>query len=173
MVYNVGDMTTAAPEMAGAQYAAPNGDGKVTVPLERIVGKAKEFPFLNCTSYSYSNAKAGAAAAGFVAGDTNNIWNAETDVPYMQVFCGAIIIPPSRRHELFFRMVCEWTLEFTAIRPLSEIMNWTSLGQQGDKTHYQNYSYERTKKALTGTSDTDLSADTCMVSSNVDVEKVM
>lgn len=58
MVYNVGDAPRSFIDGQEGDYSAPNpsdtSTGRVLVPYERIVGKAKEFPFLNCTSYTKS-----------------------------------------------------------------------------------------------------------------------
>lgn len=179
MNYNVGDMGTGLPENAEASYTAPNnigGGNATTVPLERIIGKAKPFPFLNCTSYSYNGSQEGGpgdteAQAGFAG--SNMPYNAEQIVPYLHTYVAAIIVPPSKRHELFFRMVCEWTLEFTAIRSVTEIVNWYGLQVAGSTSHYINYSYSKVKEALTGDDRTILDGDSSMVSANVDVDKVM
>lgn len=170
MVYNVGDAS-----LTDGVASTPSIAGQaIPLPIKGILGKAKEMPFINCTSYSESSAKAtaGTALPGF-PDDGYMPYNSEVDVPWINVVCGCIIVPPSRLHELFYRMVVEWTIEFSALRPIGEITDWASLARIGNTTHYQNYSYEATKEALTGTSDTILENDSCMVSANVDINKVM
>lgn len=177
MVYNVGDARTqhiASSNPAGAGFPSNENFGnKSAIPYYGIIGKAKEFPWLNCTSYSYVNdgqtSPSGFSSSGF----PNGMGNSEIDVPDLKVYCGCIIIPPSRLHELFYRMVVEWTVEFSGIRPMSEIVNWYDLNAFGDSVHYQNYSYSATKEALTGDSESVMDSDACMVSANVDVTKVM
>lgn len=173
MVYNVGDTSGTS-----GSYAYPDGTGAAqTSNITGIIGKAKEMPFINCTAYSivHSPAYANFESAGFPkiteGGDTPA--NCEVIVPWINVVCGAIIIPPSRLHELFYRMVVEWTIEFSALRPIGEITDWSGLSSLGNATHYQNYSYSATKEALTGTDETILEKDSCMVSANVDINKVM
>lgn len=179
MVYNVGDMGK-SPMIAGADNGvdflpkAPQGDGYMqALPVHGVLGNAKEFPYLNCTSYSLtgsgSKADSGYAGSGF----PDSPINAEVDVPYLKVVCGCIIVPPSRLHELFYRMVVEWTIEFTQIRSVSEIVNWWALGNVGQNTHFQNYDYSQTKEAITGSKDSIMDSDSCMVSANVEVTKVM
>lgn len=173
MLYNVGDNTQAI--SVGAYddnaFGAPNPAGsKVAVPIASIRGNPKPIPFLNCTSYSASGALAGFSNSS--TGITTQPENHEIDVPWLNVVCGCIIIPPSRLHELFYRMVVEWTIEFTKIRPIGEITDWTGLKRIANITHYQNYSFESTKKALGVDADV-MNEDTCMVSTNVPIEKVM
>lgn len=177
IVYNIGDQIDQSSDTL--QAAGPALDGfKGSMSATAVLGSAKPMPFINCTSYTYQAAKEGEKSAtgwclpGF--SPTSPVTNAELDVPWLRVFCGAVIIPPSRLHSLYFRMVVEWTIEFSTIRPISEIAEWTGLGNAGSTTHYQNYSYSQTKEALTGTADSILdSNDTCMVSTNADVKKVM
>lgn len=174
MVYNVGDQGTTTGELAyPTEYDAPNAFGsRIAGPVRGILGKAKEMPFINCTTF-----KGDAARNPFSphSAETSNLPpNCELEVPWINVVCGAIIVPPSRLHELFYRMVVEWTIEFSALRPIGEITSWVGLGTDiGGFTHYQNYSYAATKEAVTGDKETILEKDSCMVSANVDINKVM
>lgn len=171
LVYNIGDTSVGTSINAGGSATAPDSDGVMTaITRQSIVGKAKEMPFLNCTTYSASSSIP-VEHPGFAG--LNGLSNAECEVPWINVVCGAIIVPPSRLHELFYRMVVEWTIEFSQIRPLSEITNWSGLAIVGNTTHYQNYSYSASKEAITGSADSILDKDSCMVSANVDVNKVM
>lgn len=170
MVYNIGDSISDI--SVPGQTSAPLPDGSVGyIGSRAILGKAKEFPFIPCTAYAAANA----VAPGFTAGNSGDAlpYNKETTVPYMKVFCGCIIVPPSKLHELYYRMVVEWTIEFSQIRPIGEITDWLGLASLGSGTHYQNYSYDETKKALTGSEESILDSDSCMVAANVDVNKVM
>lgn len=173
LVYNVGD-NDGAVGAAISYFAAPKDDGdKMLGNAQAILGSSKPMPFINCTSYSYHSAKTegGSAQTGFI--NDPELYNAEVFVNSLPVMVGCIIVPPSRLHELFYRMVVEWTLEFSSIRPLCEITDFTDLGRIGDATHFQNYSYESTKKAITGDSTSILDSDSCMVSANVGIKKVM
>lgn len=150
---------------------APDGStGVSSVNVQGFRGNSKPMPMINTTSYSSNG-----VLAGFNVGtDANPIpVNHELDVPAPKIVCGCIIIPPSRLHELFYRMVVEWTLEFSMIRPLSEVSDWAGLERFAVLTHYQNYDYSETKKALTGDEETVLGSDTSLASANVDIKKVM
>lgn len=173
MVYNVGDTTGFKTSGNDIQYSTPdNGDQGLiqhNVNVYGILGKAKEMPFINCTSYDSATNDAG-TADGFPSSGLN----AERTVPYLPVIVAGIIIPPSRLHEMYFRMVVEWTIEFSSIRSLIEITDFPDgMSWLGSNSHYQNYTYSRVKEAVTGTDETILEKDTCMVSSNVDIDKVM
>lgn len=174
ILYNIGDNSPDGKGAAGSTDGSPQAPGptgsRLAVPMEHIRGNAKPIPFINCTSYG-----GGYLPPGFRVPDQDNvpiINNCELDVPWINCVVGAIIVPPSRLHELFYRMVVEWTIEFSQIRPIGEVTDWNGLGVLGNQTHYQNYSYEATKEALTGTSETELKNDTCMVSTNASIQKV-
>lgn len=169
-LYNVGDNSTNSTNLG---FYAPGTDGAptyVTTNVRMIRGNAKTMPFINTTLYSNGTG----VDAGWSSNQVANMpKNSELEVPYIKVICGAIIIPPSRLHQLFYRMVVEWDIEFSSIRPLGEITNWTGLAALGTAQHYQNYDYEATKEAVTGSTDTVMDSDTCMVSTNADIKKVM
>lgn len=178
MLFNYGDNSgsSAAANLNG-WLDAPNADGDMShYSVSGIRGNAKPLPFINCTSFSHSTAggsSTGSIAAGFAADPYNSIVNSEVDVPYINCCVAALVIPPSKLHALYYRMIVEWDIEFSGIRPLSEIVNYLDLAFVGTTTHFSNYDYAKVKAAVTGSSDTILANDTCMVSANVDVNKVM
>lgn len=166
MVYNVGDQMAQTYDGTGTEFGTIGADGTPTTQgVLKVLGSAKPLPFMNCTNYDGQ-----VIAPGFNIGA---IGNASQTIPYINCVVGCIIVPPSRLHELFYRMVVEWTIEFSGIRPLSEVTDWTGLSGVGSSTHYQNYSYESTKEAITGDPKSLMDSDSCMVSSNVEVKKVM
>lgn len=175
MLYNVGDNVRAVSGsgFGDTAFGAPNPAGTPTsIPVACIRGNGKPLPFINTTAFSGTPTLPGWVLPAGSGPSDPRILNAEQEVPWINVVCGCIIIPPSRLHELFYRMVVEWTIEFSKIRPIGEITNWTGLGVLGGTTHYQNYSYESSKKALGVDADV-MDEDTCMVSTNVPIEKVM
>lgn len=150
----------------GAEDTAPSTDGAsaVSITSQSFRGNAKPMPLLPTTKYS---------SAHFSNGMKSTPENHSTDIICPHVICGMIIVPPCRRHQLFYRMVIEWTLEFTAVRPLSEIVSWSGLGQIADLTHFQSYDYTTAKKVITGDDETVLNSDVNMASANVEISKVM
>ena len=170
MLYSIGDNTGSQTQGANANMIAQNGDIGIASGWS-FKGNSKPMPMINTTAYSSNSSIAGMAPSQ--TEDAMYPRNHETTVPAPKIVCGCIIVPPSRLHELFYRMVVEWTLEFSMIRPLSEITDWTGLERMGNLTHYQNYSYETTKKVLTGDEETVLESDTSLASANVDIKKVM
>lgn len=169
MLYNIGDQNAGSSN----KFGVPAADGSgATANIQSIRGNGKPIPWINCSSYSE-----GFGAHPFLDQNDSSApampSNHEIDVPWINCVVGAVIVPPSRLHELFYRMVVEWTIEFSGIRPFSEITTWNGLAAFGTSTHYKNYDYSATKEALTGDRETILTNDTTMVSGNVDLKKIM
>lgn len=148
----------------GFEYPADNGSA-VYSNARWFKGSSKPMPWINCTVY---NGNTG-LEPGFTV---TSLVNAENVVPAPQIVVGAVIVPPSRLHELYYRMVVEWSIEFSGIRSLSEITNWAGLKELGQSTHLKTYDYSNTSKAL-GVDETNLKNDVSMASANVDINKVM
>lgn len=123
-------------------------------------GNAKPMPRIPCTAFG---ATVSYVRPGFaLPSDIND--NSETIVNSLRTVVGSIIIPPSRLHELYYRMVVEWSIEFSEIRTLSEIAGWNGLRDIGNATHFQDYDFGESKIV-------DNVAG--MAAANVDLDKVM
>ena len=131
-------------------------DGKATfVPVQTYRGKAHAMPMLNCTATVTEKVEGVDYPVGAFPAFGGTELNFQSGIPAPKVFCGCIIIPPSRLHQLFYRLVCEWTLEFSMIRPYGDLVSWQGLAGIGDTTHYISYSYDsKTVPASTGMVDT-------------------
>lgn len=141
---------------------APKGDDSIStgqvgnIAVQTFRGRAHEMPMLNCTVPRSYNGNVATQTAGFVSGENNG----QLDVPAPKVFCGLIVVPPSRKVSLYYRLVCEWTLEFSMIRPLGDITTWAGLQTIGNTTHYSDYSYDSSKlPESTGMVDTSDGSD--------------
>lgn len=147
---------------AGGSVFAPDGSTSGTNPPIASVmmrGNAKPMPRIPTTVFPQAN------GAGVATGFPNNtVTNTQTALPRMRTMVSAIIVPPSRLHELFYRMVVEWTLEFSEIRTLSEIAGWAGLATLGTSTRFVNYDFGDSKT---------MDNDTAMVDTNVPIDKVM
>lgn len=113
MVYNFGDTSQVNNSANANSVGVPGADGNREDMFTRsILGKAKEFPFLNCTSYSRT-ANGGTASPGFETdwsgADRGVPNNAEITVPWLNVVCGAIIVP--------LLAVMSYSLEWSANGP--------------------------------------------------------
>lgn len=113
-------------------------------------GNAKPMPFINTTTTLPDSGTGVTNSISGFGSDAPNNW--QLGVPSPKVYCALIVVPPSRLHQLFYRMVVEWTCEFTGIRPLSEIASWNGLASVGNAQHVMSYSFESSKL----TSETEL-----------------
>lgn len=169
MLYAIGDNDANA-DSANIDDAGQSGylnSSNLATPraVPAFKGHAKAMPFINCTS---------ASSLTYATGFNSNVGNHHAFVPCPKVYCGVIIVPPSRLHELYYRMVVEWTLEFSGIRSIGEIGSFSDLAVIGNATHHMDYDFSSSSKAL-GVSDTkvDTFDDAGSVSANVEVTKVM
>lgn len=155
----VGDNSTtgASSPMANLTPSDTLGSGYTA---QEFRGKSHPMPMLNCTTLAPVNR---AQVTGFDTGGQGH--NVQVDVPAPKVFVGCIIVPPSRLHELFYRLVCEWTLEFSQIRNVTEICQWQAVNDLGAQTHHISYNFNA-KSLPDSTSMVDTTAGS-------DIKKVM
>lgn len=137
-----------------------SGGGTQTVAPRFMRGNAKPMPRIPCTSFAAANTS---VAAGFAIPENISV-NNQTIVNSLRTVVAAICIPPSRLHELYYRMVVEWSIEFSEIRTLSEIAGWAALSNLGDATHFSDYSFGESKVVDNVQS---------MAAANVELDKVM
>lgn len=91
-------------------YVNPEDQVANVIRTQTFRGDAKRLPMLNCTLVHpnvTTPTSPDHAMPGFTGG---TVANYQVEVPDPKLFCGCIIIPPSRLHQLFYRMVVEWTL---------------------------------------------------------------
>lgn len=129
-------------------------------------GRSHPMPALSTTKVAVgTNTVLPEVLPGFT--DTNGNSLQAGEIPKTVV--GAIIVPPSRLHELYYRMTVEWTIEFMEIRSLLELADFPALNSVGANTHYTDYSFSAKSKGI----DSALVNEMEMVSTNSDINKVM
>lgn len=138
--------------LAGDDTISTGQVGNIAVQTFR--GRAHPLPMLNCTAFEALNGVPRQDYPGFV--NSNVPKNAQANVPAPKIYCAAILVPPSRLHQLFFRMVCEWTIEFSQIRPLGDITTWAGLKVLGQTSHFMSYDYSNESKETVLKDYTDL-----------------
>lgn len=137
-------------------FNSGNTGSAQTISPVYIKGNAKPLPRMPCSVYPTSNTE---VAPGFNGSNGNS----QTDIPFVKCCVAGIIVPPSRLHELYYRMTVTWTIELSEVVSLIEKAGWPALQAVGDATHLINYSFE--SKSVDNT--------TGMVDTNVDINKVM
>lgn len=138
----------------------PNGTistGQVgNIAVQTFRGRAHPLPMLNCTYPTVNNGLVVTADSGFPESNIGQNMQGQVGVPAPKIYCGCILVPPSRLHQLFFRMVVEWTIEFSQIRPLGDITTWAGLKAIGSTTHFMSYDYSNESKDTVLKDTTDL-----------------
>lgn len=154
----------------GTSYAVLGSGNRQLVSEQSFKGKAKPMPWIPTLIPTPSGTNPPVVEltpGGFPTSEANKQpGNSMTGVISPRIFCGIICVPPSRLHQLFYRLVCEWTLEFSGIRSFQEIVNWTGLTWIGSSSHIMDYDFSQSKI---------LSEDTDLVSTSEDsgIHKVM
>lgn len=137
-----------------SEYPGVDSDGyETTTPGQMTVktfrGSAHRMPRLPCTVYTGSTG-VGAGLGGLVAG--NNQTELPT-VPSCPVAC--IIMPPSKLHSLYYRLVVKWYVTYSEVRPLSDVANFEGLAYIGNTVYGSDYTYAKIKESL-AMQDTDM-----------------
>lgn len=96
--------------------------------------------------------------------ETNYTETTISQVPKTMVL--AMIIPPARLHEFYYRMRVSWTIRFERVCSTLEAGNGTNLRITGENSYGSNYTYTDSKVQLQNSSDTVSSDD-------VSINKIM
>lgn len=134
-------------------------------------GNAKPMPkfpttFITGVSPSTDSATPGTNFQANGMGDGNPS-NEQIHMPRITpVFTACIIVPPSRLHKLFYRMVVRTHLEFTEVRPITEIAGFYGLAvNYAGQVYYSDY--EDLSKRFASTRETQVDV------ANADIKKIM
>lgn len=135
--YNFGtNFVEASPDHIPVEFEDPT-DSTLALGTRAVTsmrGKAHPMPRFNTTYLtSISGSFVAGANVGNGMGRTTSAgdstpYNAQAQMPdIMPVYTACIVMPPSRLHQLYYRMVVKTTLEFTEVRPIQEIASFQSL----------------------------------------------
>lgn len=84
-----------------------------------------------------------------------------------KTFVMALVTPPARLHEFFYRVRVSWVCSFEEVIPLTEFGGYTSvLASAGQTAHASNYTYETSKADLSNVADMS-------DAEGVDINKIM
>lgn len=124
-----------------AEYPVVDGTGvEQTTPGQMSVktfrGSAHRMPRVPTTVYTGTQVTAG--LAGLVAG------NAQSDLPDLPTIpVACIIMPPSKLHSLYYRMVIRWYVTYSEVRPLSDVSSFEGLAYISGTTYDSDYTYAK------------------------------
>lgn len=139
------------------------------LPIRGMRGRAHPMPRFN-TTYLTGLGTSGSDTAGTNTqysgmgdGFPHNTQIQMPDVP--PVMLAAIVMPPSRRTTLWFRMVCRTWISFEEVRPIQEITSFTQMSSVYAPLVYHS-DYNEQSKAMDHTTDM---VDT----KNAEIQKIM
>lgn len=164
--YNFGINTTLASPDTVPDYAGENLILQSRA-VQSMRGRAHPMPRFNTTYITSAPSSSGVSANiiqpnGVGDGEPKN---AQATMPeILPVYCGMIVMPPSRRTLMYYRMRVTCHLEFTDIRPIQDIANFYGLDQYGQAVYHSDYAEQSSKMSAT----TDL-----VDAENADIEKIM
>ena len=128
----------------GTNTSGNTSVSSITNPV--MVGRAHPMPSFPTTAFAVQdegtqNAVAWQNLPGQTATNTtSNIQINQTSMPYIPpVFVACIVMPPAKLNRLYYRMNVVWNIEFTEIRPISEIMGFNYLEELGKFTYFTDY----------------------------------
>ncbi|APG55810.1 cap [Macaca mulatta feces associated virus 5] len=87
--------------------------------------------------------------------DTTPSKPGQPSMPYIPpIYVACIVMPPSKLQQLYYRIRVDWAIEFSEIRPISEIMDWLAMSQFGNTVYFSDYATAHTLSTTTNTVDT-------------------
>ncbi|ADB24798.1 putative capsid protein [Chimpanzee associated porprismacovirus 1] len=97
-----------------------------------------------------------------------NVCTPNLDTP--DCFVAAIVLPPAKLNRLYYRMKVTWTIEFSGLRPDTDLTNWYGLALAGVQSYGSDYlTQTATIARATSTANTSGMVDT----GDVSLTKVM
>lgn len=178
-LYNNGTMSGAVENTAADVYPGLRPDGTIVAYQSYAVkGNARPMPAINTTVFPTGNLPTAGNAPGYtkanipvavdVGGEVPGV--AQTVTPIVPpTYVAAIVMPPSKLQTLYYRMVVRWKMEFTGLRPITEVTDWPSgFIAASQSTYFTDYTFG---SAVSGTKAV---IDAGMVSTaDANIEKIM
>lgn len=177
-LYNNGTMSGAVENTSADVYPGLKSDGTIVAYQSYAVkGNARLMPAINTTVFPTGTLATTNAVPGYTADhipDSVDVGGypavAQTVTPLVPpTYVAAIVMPPSKLQTLYYRMVVRWKMEFSGLRPISEITDWPGgLAATSTATYFSDYTFG---SAVSGTKSI---AETSMVSTaDANIEKIM
>ena len=137
----------------------PNGYGE----FYTLSGRPKRMPSIpttpflragtNATDLRDANLPSGIPVFGDNSTVAVNSFNGSNeDKYYPPVYVGAIITPPARSQQLYYRMTVTWNIVFSGLRPLSEIASYSYIEGVGESVYHTDYTEQASAMSLRGDS---------------------
>ncbi len=106
-----------------------------------IRGHACKMPFVPTTYF------VAPGTAGNVDGSAISHTMDPVNIP--SCYVGLIILPPAKLNQLYYRLKVTWTVEFSELRSVLDIANWSALALAGDTAYGTDYVAQSASMAST------------------------
>jgi len=176
----------------GAMVYTPNGAGKSSVEnvadstlFQYMRGPTMAMPaldtFIQCSGDTVPLGEDSVAPTPVpeVSGSSVPALSSTVNMPYSwctpnidtpDAFVAAIVLPPAKLNRLYYRMKVTWTVEFSGLRPDTDLTNWYGLALAGVQSYGSDYiTQTATIARSTSTANTSGMVDT----GDVSLTKVM
>nr|QBP37173.1 capsid protein [Porcine associated smacovirus] len=121
--------------------------GAINTYAHSLRGHAVRMPFVPTTRF------VGAPADSNIAGSSISHTMDSGDLP--PCYVGLIVLPPAKLNQLYYRLKVTWTIEFTGLRSLLDIGNWSTIADAGSVSYGTDYSQQaKSMTSVTNTVDT-------------------
>lgn len=161
------DINNANQPQADSLMQAPPSDTShaTAIPVATFRGPSMRMPKVPTTIMNYAGASPGDKGVSgdtFFSADTNHV-SLLRYVP--ATYVAMIVLPPAKLNQLYYRLKVTWTLEFTEVRPFTDIQRWSAMANLGDIGYGSDYDVQSTAlmSNLEGLADT----------ANADLTKIM
>lgn len=116
-------------------YGPAGKDGVTPLQIKSILlrGPSMRMPRVNTTYLPY-NAQQNAPLSGKA-----NLNFGDTTRGMPPCYVALIILPPAKLNQLYYRLKVTWTIEFTDLRSLDEISNWSGMAEIGSEAYATDY----------------------------------
>lgn len=150
-LYNNGTMSGAVENTSADVYPGLRPNGSIVAYQSYAVkGNARPMPAINTTVFPTGDLNASRVAPGFTAANIPSTVDigeismvGQTTTPLVPpTYVAAICMPPSKLQTLYYRMVVRWKIEFTGLRPITEITDWPAgLSSASTFTYFSDYTF--------------------------------
>ncbi|BBE29377.1 capsid protein [Papio cynocephalus associated smacovirus] len=163
----------------GTDATASTGQRTVVQEIRNrfMIGKSERMPAFNTTcivpemnedvedtvqAVAVSGINRAPGISGYMPNDS---FNGQTSMPLIpRIYVGAVIMPPAKLNRLYYRCTVSWLIEFSEIRPISEVMDWQALARFGQTVYFTDYVQASTQMA---------NSTAIVDTTGMDIEKVM
>lgn len=126
--------------------SAGSSSSPVSITPIKLRGRSMPMPAVDTTIFASASDRT--SSGGLLTDLMTAAGNADTPTLTEQVldippaYVGLIVLPPAKLNQLYYRLKVTWTLEFSGLRSLGEIMDWSALANLGSLAYGTDYALQ-------------------------------